>query len=204
MNNVNMDALKRLSNYKNVLLKLKSLGFVKVFSDNLGDAIGASATQVRKDFSHFGLTSGNKKGGYLVDELLDKLKELLGKGEIQKVIVVGCGKMGNAIMYYGGFSVEGMKVIAGFDTNPEMVDPQAKIPIYDLSDLKDIVKKEKITVAIVTVPETAAGQVFDALQIAGIKGVLNFAPVQLRSTDECIVHNINIALEIENMFYLVK
>ena len=204
MNNVNMDALKRLSNYKNVLFKLKSLSFVKVFSDNLGDAIGVSAAQVRKDFSNFGLTSGNKKGGYLVDELLEKLKDLLGKGEIQKVVIVGCGKMGKAIMNYGGFSVEGMKVIAGFDTNPGIVEPDSKIPIYDLSDLKEVVKKEKVSVAIMTVPETASAQVFDVLQSAGIKGVLNFAPVQLRSTDECVVHNINIALEIENMFYLVK
>jgi len=204
MNNVNMVALKRLSNYKNVLFKLKSLGFVKVFSDNLGDAIGVSAAQVRSDFSHFGLTSGNKKGGYLVDELLDRLKELLGKGEIQKVVIVGCGKMGKAILSYGGFSVEGMKVIAGFDTNPAVVEPDAKIPIYDLSDLKKIIKKEKVSVAIMTVPEAASAQVFDVLQSAGIKGVLNFAPVQLRSTDECVVHNINIALEIENMFYLVK
>lgn len=204
MNSVNMVALKRLSNYKNVLFKLKSLGFVKVFSDNLGDAIGGSAAQVRSDFSHFGITSGNKKGGYLVDELLDQLKELLGKGQIQKVIVVGCGKMGNAIMHYGGFSVEGMKVIAGFDANPEIVDPQAKIPVYDLSDLQKIVKKEKVTVAIMTVPENAAAQVFDALQTAGIKGILNFAPVQLRTAEDCLVHNINIALEIENMFYLVK
>ena len=202
--NVNMDAIKRLSNYKNVLFKLKALGFVKAFSDNLGDAIGVSAAQVRKDFSQFGLSSGNKKGGYLVDELLDKLKELLGKGDIQKVIIVGCGKMGNAIMNYSGFSVEGMKVVAGFDTNPAIIDPSARIPIYDLSNLKDIVKKEKVYVAIMTVPEAAAAQVFDVLQCTGVRGVLNFAPFQLRSTEECIVHNINIALEIENMFYLVK
>ena len=204
MNNINMVALKRLSNYKNVLYKLKALGFVKVFSDNLGDAIGVSATQVRSDFSHFSITSGNKKGGYLVDDLLEKIKNLLGKGETQKVVVVGCGKMGSAILNYGGFSIEGMKVVAGFDSNPGIIDPAAKIPIHDLGDIKQIVAKEKIKVAIMTVPEAVAAQVYAALQEAGIKGILNFAPLQLRSSDDCIVHNINIALEIEDMFYLIK
>ena len=204
MNNINMVALKRLSNYKNVLYKLKALGFVKVFSDNLGDAIGVSATQVRSDFSHFNITSGNKKGGYLVDDLLEKIKDLLGKGETQKVVVVGCGKMGSAILNYGGFSIEGMKVVAGFDSNPEIINPTAKIPIYDLGDIKEIVEKEKIKVAIMTVPEAVAAQVYAVLQEAGIRGILNFAPLQLRSSDDCIVHNINIALEIEDMFYLIQ
>ena len=202
--NVNMGALKRLSNYKNVLYKLKALGFVKVFSDNLGDAIGVSAAQVRSDLSQFGLASGNKKGGYLVDELLDKLKALLGKDGLQKVVIVGCGKMGSAIISYGGFSIEGIKVVAGFDTNPAVINPEARIPVYDLNNLGRIVKKEKVKVAIITVPETAAAQVYDVLQSAGIEGVLNFAPGQLRSTETCRVHNINIALEIEHMFYLIK
>ncbi|NOY75383.1 MAG: redox-sensing transcriptional repressor Rex [Kiritimatiellaeota bacterium] len=202
--NVNRTSLKRLSNYKNVLYKLKALGFVKVFSDNLGDAIGVSAAQVRSDLSKFGITSGNKKGGYSIDELLDNVKETLGKDEIQKVIVVGCGKMGNAIMNYSGFPVEGMRIVAGFDTNPTMVSSNERIPIYCLDEMERIVSEEKVRVAIMTVPESAAAQVFDLVQRAGIKGVLNFAPLQLRSTETCLVNNINIALELESMFYMVK
>lgn len=201
---INRVSLKRLSNYKNVLYKLKALGFVKVFSDNLGDAIGVSAAQVRSDLSKFGITSGNKKGGYPIDELLTNVKEILGKGEIQKSIVVGCGKMGRAIMNYTGFPVDGMRVVAGFDTNPVLASEGNRIPIYCLDQLNRIVSEEKITVAIMTVPESAAAQVYDMLQRAGIKGVLNFAPVQLRSTETCIVNNINIALELESMFYMVK
>ena len=203
-NNINTVALKRLSNYKSVLFKLKALGFVKVFSDNLGDAIGVPASQVRSDFSHFGMTLGKKKGGYLVDELLEQIQQLLGKGEIQKVILIGCGKMGTALMNYGGFSIEGMKIIAGFDVNPAVIDPKARVPIYDLSEVKKVVREESVSIAIITVPEPIAPQVYHVLECAGIQGILNFAPIQLRSSDYCIVHNINIALEIENMFYLVK
>jgi redox-sensing transcriptional repressor len=201
---INRTSLKRLSNYKNVLYKLKALGFVKVFSDNLGDAIGVSAAQVRSDLSKFGITSGNKKGGYPIDELLTNVKEILGKGEIQKSIVVGCGKMGSAIMNYTGFPVDGMRIVAGFDTNPVLAADSERIPIYCLDELNRIVNEEKITVAIMTVPESAAAQVYDLLQNAGIKGVLNFAPVQLRSSETCMVNNINIALELESMFYMVK
>lgn len=204
INNINRTSLKRLSNYKNVLYKLKALGFVKVFSDNLGDAIGVSATQVRSDLSKFGITTGNKKGGYPIDELLSKVKETLGKDEIQKAIVVGCGKMGNAIMNYTGFPVDGMRIVAGFDTNPSLTSPNERIPIYCLDELERIVKEEKVKVAIMTVLESAAAQVYDLVQRAGVKGVLNFAPLQLRSTENCIVNNINIALELESMFYMVK
>ena len=202
--NINRVALKRLSNYKNVLYKLKALGFVKVFSDNLGDAIGVSAAQVRSDLAKFGITSGNKKGGYAIDELLDSVKETLGKDEMQKAIVIGCGKMGNAIMNYTGFPVDGMRIIAGFDTNPALAEAHARIPIYCLDEMERVVKEERVTVAIMTVPESAAAQVYDLVQRAGVKGVLNFAPLQLRSTENCLVNNINIALELESMFYMVK
>ena len=201
---INRTSLKRLTNYKNVLYKLKALGFVKVFSDNLGDAIGVSAAQVRSDLSKFGIASGNKKGGYPIDELLDNVKDILGKDEVQKSIVIGCGKMGRAIMNYTGFPVDGMRIVAGFDTNPVVASEGTRIPIYCLDELNKIVAVEKITVAIMTVPESAAAQVFDIVQTAGIKGVLNFAPIQLRSTETCMVNNINIALELESMFYMVK
>jgi redox-sensing transcriptional repressor len=70
--------------------------------------------------------------------------------------------------------------------------------------MERIVKEEKVAVAIMTVPESAAAQVYDLVQRAGVKGVLNFAPLQLRSSETCLVNNINIALELESMFYMVK
>lgn len=197
------DMVSRLSNYRKTLYKMKALGFVKVFSDNLADALGISPAQVRKDFSMYELT-GNKRGGYTIDELLEKLNKILGKNEIHKVIIVGCGRMGTALMNYNGFSRDRMKVVAGFDTDSSAVDPNARIPIYDLSELKEFVKKEGIKVAILAVPESPACEVIDILQDAGIRGVLNFAPIQLRGTESCIIYNINIVLELENMLYFVR
>lgn len=203
MLNHNQDVVKRLSNYRKVLYRLKSLGFVKVFSDNLGDALGISSTQVRKDFSSYALT-GNKRGGYIIDYLLENLNRILGKNELQKVIIVGCGRMGNAIMNYSGFSEEGIKVMAGFDTAPAVINPDARIPVLDLSELQDFVLNEKVKVALLTVPAAAAVPVFDKLLSANIAGVLNLTPIPLKSSDQCIVHNINIVLELENLFYFIK
>lgn len=200
---VSEEIIRRLSNYRRVLYKLKSLGFIKVFSDNLGDALGISPTQVRKDFSMFKIT-GKKKGGYEVEEILQRLNTILGKDKIQNVVVVGCGKMGRALMNYNGFSAEGMKVIAGFETDPSMVNTDARIPILDLTDLPEVAKKHDVKVAIMTVPESSAPQLIDALESAGIKGILNFAPIELKSRDNCLIHNISILLELENMIYFVN
>ncbi len=197
------EIIRRLSNYRRVLYKLKSLGFIKVFSDNLGDALGISPTQVRKDFSLFKIT-GKKKGGYEVEVILERLNTILGKDVIQNVIVVGCGKMGSALMNYNGFASEGMRVVAGFDADPSLVDPEARIPIYGLEDLSKISQQFDVKVAIMTVPESRAPQLIDSLNEAGIKGILNFAPIELKSRNDCLIHNISILLELENMIYFVN
>lgn len=197
------EIVKRLSQYKSVLIKLKTLGFVKVFSDNLGDAIGISSSQVRRDFSVFGLT-GNKRGGYRIDELIEQLAHILGKDGVQKVVIVGCGKIGRALMNYTGFTREGIQVMAGFDINMERVTQEGLVPIYHIAEMGDYVHREGIPVAIMTVPENAASQIMETLVNAGIRGILNFAPVTLKSvSDRCVVHNINIALEIEKLFSLM-
>ncbi len=196
----NRETIHRLSSYRKVLGKMADLGFQKVFSDNLGDALGVSAPQVRKDFSVFGLT-GNKKGGYQVVALLARLNEILGKNEVQKIIIVGCGKLGTALMGHNRFVREGIKVVAGFDADPAIINPEAQIPVFALSELPRVVAAQQVRIAIMAVPEAAAGHVFEELQKSQVRGVLNFTATQLKSTESCVVHNVNLALEIENLFY---
>ena len=99
--NTNQEVIRRLSRYRNVMRKMKGLGLVKVFSDNLADAVGVSSSLVRKDFSMFNLT-GNKRGGYRIDDLVAKLNVLLGKDKKQKIVIIGCGKLGQALMNHNG------------------------------------------------------------------------------------------------------
>lgn len=197
------NSIIRLTNYYNVLCRLKLLGFIRVFSDNLADAVGVTAFQVRKDFSLFGI-SGNKKGGYLVDELAKQLATILGKDEVHKVIVVGAGNIGQALMNYQGFAKEGIEIVAGFDIDPSRINRQAPIPILPLEELKQFVKDHNVVIGIIAVPDIAAQQVFDMMLAAGIRGVLNFAPIQLRNQGNCIVDNVNLRFELETVIYYTR
>ena len=199
------EMIQRLVRYKNILLRFKSLGLSRVFSDNLGDAAGVSASLVRKDFSLAKLTVGNKRGGYPIDALLQCLDSLLGAHILQRIIIVGCGKIGTALLNYKGFSNENVEVVAGFDNNPSRINPAATpIPILPVSQLAAFVKEQDIQVAVLAVPENAAAGILDQLAAAGVQGVLNFSPVQLKAGTSLFVQNINIAFEIENLFYYVR
>jgi len=200
---VNKNCIIRLSKYKNALAKLKALGFVKVFSDNLADAAGVASSLVRKDFSIFGIT-GNKKGGYLVDELIEKVNDILGKNDIQKVVIAGGGNIGSALMKYAGFEKEGLKVSAVFDSDPSKTDKNGPVPILPIDSMKDYIKQNKIKIGIICVPDVSAPGVFDSMVSSGIKGVLNFAPVSLKTQEDIIVENVNLVGELESLIYFVN
>ncbi|MFP4385127.1 MAG: redox-sensing transcriptional repressor Rex [Spirochaetia bacterium] len=208
---LNKTTILRLARYLRVLEKLKTLGFIKVFSNNLGDAIGVTPAVVRKDFSMIQIP-GNKRGGYNIEVLIAHLKKVLGKDKEQKVILVGCGKIGTALMQYKEFRKEGINIIAGFDSDRERVAEEESVPVYFIDDLPGYVKEHDIKIGIIAVPDTAATQVFDLMTESGIRGILNFSPVELKSTGKyaaedgtkCVIHNVNIGLEIENLFYLVN
>lgn len=195
--------IERLLKYRDVMQKMKGLGFIRVFSDNLADAVGVSPSLVRKDFSLFGLT-GNKRGGYHIEELISRLNVILGKDRKQKIIIIGCGKMGRALMNYNGFPRVGIRVAAGFDSDPGLLDADAPIPILHVSKIKDFITENGIQVAVLTVPESSAQSIIDSLKKTCIKGVINFAPVSLRSSENFLIQNINVEQEIENIFYQIR
>ncbi|TVR60100.1 MAG: redox-sensing transcriptional repressor Rex [Spirochaetaceae bacterium] len=209
---MNRATILRLARYLRVLHKLKGLGFVKVFSNNLGDSVGVTPAVVRKDFSLLAI-GGNKRGGYTVDVLIERLEAILGKEESHDVVVVGCGRIGSALLEYSEFTRDGIRVVAGLDADPDKVSPDARIPIYPIDQLAEVAERHGVTVGIVTVPDAAALQVFRAMLDAGIRGFLNFTAVELKCQSvcdfdscatRCVVQNVNIGLEIENLFYLLK
>lgn len=200
---MNRQSMIRLSKYKNTLQRLKSLGFVKVFSDNLADALGIKATQVRKDFSIFHIL-GNKRGGYNIDELLAHILKILGKTSIQRVVLVGLGNIGTALMNYKGFEREGIQIVACFEIDPAKLDQSLSIPVLPMEQLSDYIQNHGIEVGIISVPDIAAQRVLDLMIQTGIKGVLNFAPIRLRGPDEVVISNVNLVQEIENIFCLVN
>ncbi len=199
----NKNCILRLSRYKNALYRFKTLGFVKIFSDYLADAVGVTSAQVRKDFSLFGI-SGNKRGGYQIDALIDKLNSILGKNELQKVILVGAGNLGSALVKYKAFENEGIKMMAAFDIDPSKHNAKLTVPVLPLEQLEEFVRENEIKIGIISVPEIAAQNTLDLMVKAGIKGVLNFAPIQLKAPSECTINNVNLELELENLIYFVN
>jgi len=199
----NRNRVLRLSRYKNAVLRLKSLNFAKVFSDNLADATGVTASQVRKDFSIFGI-SGNRRGGYKVDELLTQLNKVLGKDKLQRFIVVGVGNIGRALLNYPGFIKSEIKIVAGFDTDHTKFEQDGNVPIMPLEELVDYVRKNNVELGIIAVPDFAAQQVFDLMSEAGIKGVFNFSPIRLPEMAGIVVNNLNLETEFENLIYFVN
>lgn len=199
----NKKCIMRMSKYRSILANLKLLNFSRVFSGNLADAAGESSVQVRKDFSVFAIP-GNRRGGYPVDDLIEQLDKILGKDKLQKFILVGVGNIGRALLNYPGFAQNGIKIIAGFDNDPVKLAQTADIPILPVEKLKEYIAKNGIRFAIICVPSLAAPQIAEILVAAGIKGILNFAPINLRERDDCIIENINFVTQLENIIYFVN
>jgi len=198
------DRIKRLLNYKNLLYQLQNLGFVKVFSDNIADALGISSSLVRKDFAIFGI-AGSQKGGYEIASILAKIHDILGKNEVQKIILIGVGRLGTAFLNFGkGFTDEGIKIVAAFDNDPAKIDEKADIPIFSINNIADYIENNEIHFAIVAVPEAAARQTIELLRAEKIKGILNFTSLKIKSTDETIISNVNIEHELARLIYTVN
>lgn len=212
MHQLNKSLVLRLVRYLRVLKKLKSLGIINVFSNNLGDAVGVTPAVVRKDFSLINI-QGNKRGGYNIDTLMSELRGILGKQEKQDVIIVGFGRIGQALVNYKEFDKEGIRILAAFDNDPTKINRDLAIPVLPMNELDSFVRSQDIEVAILTVPEGVANQVFDDMITSGVRGFLNFTSLELKCQGRCdkatcphncTVHNVNIGLELENLFYLIN
>jgi redox-sensing transcriptional repressor len=195
--------INRLLSYKHLLYRFKALGLVRVFSDNIADPLGISASLVRKDFAMFGI-SGSQKGGYSIDLVINKINEILGSNEVQRVIIVGVGRIGEALMSYNGFQKDGIKIVAGFDIDLKKIKKTGEIPVMPIEELDGYVREHNISVAVMAVPDVVAQQTLETLKRANIKGILNFTPVKFKSSEEITVNNFNIENELVNLIYFVN
>lgn len=178
-------------------------GVEKVFSYTLAEDAGVTPDQVRKDFSEFNIR-GNKRGGYILSELLDNMEKIFHRNIDHNLILIGYGNLGLALSKYSRFIKSNMKIIAAFDIDPSKHRQKTSdIPVYKMNVLKEIITRYRVYVAIIAVPEISAREVADELISYGIKGIVNFAPVQLKVPQDVVINNINMSDEIESVIYYV-
>ncbi len=196
--------VRRLSAYLRFLEDFEGRGLKTISSDELARRGGTTSAQVRKDLSFFG--SFGKRGlGYSVPELAGRLREILGLGRKWKIIIVGAGKIGAALVQYRGFKQRGFQILAAYDNDSAKIGKTMDgIPIRDISLLEKDANKEAADIAVLAVPGDHAQTQVNRLVAAGIKAVLNFAPAQLQVPSDVTVKNVNMAMELEGLSYALS
>ena len=200
--NIMKNSLKRIFLYRACLVRLKLMGVEKVFSYTLANETGVTSDQVRKDFSEFNI-KGNKRGGYDINDLLEKMEKIFHRNKDNNIVLIGMGNMGLALSKYSKFVQRNMNIVATFDIDPFKQKIRSGIPVYSMSRLKEIIDRFSVKVAILAVPEISAQEVADELIRHGIKGIVNFAPVLLKVPPDVIINNVNLCDELESVIYYV-
>ena len=195
--------VNRLSLYLRELQHLLRNGSETTNSTQLGNLLGFTDAQVRKDLAYFG-QFGYPGIGYRCSELIDAIKGILGTKQPWPVAMVGLGNLGRALMGYRGFQQQGFQIVAAFDVDPAKIGKAVEgIQIFDLTDMKRVVKERGIRLAIIAVPGPEAQKVADALVAAGIEGILNFAPVTLNLPKQVPTIGVDLAIELEQLAFAV-
>ncbi|HEX9483022.1 MAG TPA: redox-sensing transcriptional repressor Rex, partial [Gemmatimonadaceae bacterium] len=193
--------VRRLSIYLRFLEEFEGRGLSTVSSEELARRGGTTSAQVRKDLSFFG--SFGKRGlGYSVPELSTSLREILGLGRGWRVVIIGAGKIGAALAQYRGFRQRGFQIVAAYDSNRDKIGRALEgIEIRDMRRFEADVEKDQPEIAVLAVPMEHAQEVLDRVSRAGIKAVLNFAPVQLHAPADMTVKTVNMAMELEGLTF---
>ena len=195
----------RLPLYVRALNQLRDAGNTVVSSQQLGSLLQMTPAQIRKDLSYFG-RFGKQGRGYNVRFLREELRSILGLDRNWSSCLVGVGRLGQAVINYPGFVPEGFNIVAAFDSDPEQVGKEiGGIHVQPMSGLGDVVGSGMVDIGIVAVPAVQAQTVIDQLVAAGVKGILNYAPVAPQVPMHIVIRNIDPVISLQSMtFYLMK
>ncbi len=201
---VSESVIRRLSIYRRVLERLEREREATVSSQVLADRAGTTAAQVRKDLSFFG--SFGKRGlGYAVTPLKDQLRDILGLYRSWKVALVGAGRMGAALFEYPHFRTRGFEFTAVFDSDPDKIGNRWNgLTIQSAEALEERLRAAGVEIVILTVPAPAAQAVTDAVVRAGVRGILNFAPVEIKVPAGVQVNAVRLTVELEGLTFALQ
>lgn len=196
----------RLSVYLRCLSALDAAGVRTVSSQALAEQFHLNAAQIRKDLAYFG-EFGVRGVGYYVKELRRHLRQILGIDRGVCVAIMGAGNLGLALADYPGFRDEGFEIVALFDQSREKIGHRSRagVPIYDIRDLRKIVRRERIQIGVIAVPAAAAQSVVSTVAAAGIKAVLNFSPGAIKVPPGVKLKSMDLTVSLESLsFFLAQ
>lgn len=193
----------RLPLYLRALTQMAANGKEITSSQELGERLGISSAQIRKDLSQFG-EFGKQGTGYNIKYLTDQLRRILKVDRIWDVVLIGVGDLGRAIAHYGGFVDRGYRIVAVFDSDPTKVGTQiGSLTVDNVSRLEEEIRRRGISVAMLAVPAGAAQAVADRLVGAGVRGILCYAPTSLQVPKTVNVQYIDPVLHLQRMTYYI-
>ena len=191
----------RLPIYLRALQRMSEKGMKTTSSQELGEHVGISAAQIRKDISQFG-EFGKQGTGYSIAFLMDKLREILKVHRMWEVAIVGVGDIGHALARYQGFKDRGFEVAMIFDSDVSKIGQKVgEYTIEDASKMVERIRAEKVKLAMLTVPASIAQEVADKLVQAGVKAILNYAPTSINVPKNVRVQYIDPATHLQRMTY---
>ncbi len=204
MKNIPNIIVSRLPVYLRALNHMQSQSQQTTSSQELGEFVGVSAAQIRKDLSQFG-EFGKQGTGYNIAFLIKKLREILKVDRVWDVIVVGTGDMGHAIARYQGFTNRGFRVAMVFDNNPTLIGKEVGgFVIQDAKTMVNAIREAGIEIAMLTVPDTAAQEVANQLIEAGVKAILNYAPISLSVPPGVMLQYLDPSIGLQRMTYYLE
>jgi len=196
-------SIERLTLYLRRLERLHAAGQKTLSSSALGEALGLTDAQIRKDLTYFG-QFGHPGIGYNIAELVPKLREILGVDRAWNVALIGVGNLGRALLHYKGLREQGFEIVAVFDQDPEKVGDKVNgLIVKSTEELAFTVKNLGIELGLICVPAEAAQDVANALAETGIKGILNFAPSSISVPERISLCSVDLALELEQLSFQV-
>ena len=197
--------MKRLPLYYRYFKQAEEAAVDRVSSREISEALDIDSATIRRDFSYFG-ELGRKGYGYNVKSLLNFFMEHIQGTDKKNIVLVGVGNLGSALLNYKFNNLsDKMNVVAGLDSNEELIGSKINdVMIHHERELEDIIKTEKVEVAILTLPVSASQEMAERLVDAGVKGILNFTPTRLDLDKNIYVHNIDLGVELQALFFYMK
>ena len=202
--NVSDAVIRRLPRYYRYLGDLHRKGVVRISSSSLGEKMGITASQIRQDLSCFG-EFGQQGYGYNVEELRAEIGHILGVDNDHRLVVIGVGNLGHALIQNFHFQRTGFTIDASFDVSPDLVGQNiAGVPVLDMSELEAYITEHKPDVAVLTVPQRVAQETADRLIELGIRGLWNFTNVELTvPTDKVCLENVHFSDSLLTLSYRI-